>query len=636
MHQRTQYSSSQHQQHYHQHQPQQQHERFQCTLRRLVLIVGSVIVLVQFGALIYAGVKTIAVVDKAVDDAHKLINKEMALLNQSSAHPLDDIEKGLMKMERQVLDDLMHVNDKSAKNNKSSFGQHQMVDSDDAADSSSFSTADHYLLKTRFRNVHTAPLKYTTRMNSARGGDANEARTHIQDALASSEFAPLTSEAKELLKRYAHVAPSGRADLLLNDLVQRRSLRPEAADLLRRLQTINEEERAAAQGGKTKRQHGVVVVHPMGQLCNRLLSITSAFVLSLLSGRALVVDDTDFYCRSNDLFDEPGFEWTSSAGLLEQADSSPSTIRLENPESGPWDMAEPLLCQEYYSSASPSSAHLFADRDRAISVHTGQYIVPYMQRNPHYARALASLFPSGIHGGLFRPIALFLFRPLRSLLNQRDAFVKRHFAPDDFIVGLQVRAGGDFTGRAMSDADWDLYRDCGLAAAGAADAGRKKIKFFVATDTVQGRERAKQALGADRVVFGPGEFLNSNNPRGVQMALLDLLILEQCDDRVTTAWSTFGYFAAGRSGLPANIVVDKAEKSDEELLQQLRVSAPIDDASPFTYMGVRHKSDARKQCVRLPTQQPCFHHFRVWGAGKVSCSKREKWLEEEMLHGRYC
>eukprot|EP00906_Rhabdomonas_costata_P030565 RCo043186 len=59
--------------------------------------------------------------------------------------------------------------------------------------------------------------------------------------------------------------------------------------------------RAAMLSGAVPRR--VVIVYPVGQLCNRLLSIASGFVLALLSGRALVVQDGGFYASLWDLFD---------------------------------------------------------------------------------------------------------------------------------------------------------------------------------------------------------------------------------------------------------------------------------------------------------------------------------------------
>ena len=253
---------------------------------------------------------------------------------------------------------------------------------------------------------------------------------------------------------------------------------------------------------------------------------------------------------------------------------------------------------------------------------TNQYVVPYMARNPTYHRAIRRLFPG--EGGLFHPLAKFLFRPLPSLVKERDAFIEQQFR-NRFVVGLQVRSGADFTDHFMSKNDWSLYGRCAQAAAPLIN--RSQLLLFVATDTQRGRMAAVEHLGPlvgrENVIFGPGPFLLSNDARGVQMALLDLLLLAASHDRVTTAWSTFGYFAGGYSGRRAAMVVDRVAKL---------VAAPGEEQR---YMGVPHKSDRRRQCVRLPTSQPCFHKFESWGASRATCFE-QPWMEEEMLHGRYC
>jgi hypothetical protein len=239
----------------------------------------------------------------------------------------------------------------------------------------------------------------------------------------------------------------------------------------------------------------------------------------------------------------------------------------------------------------------------------------------------------------------------------KEEYMTEHFQ-GNFVVGLQVRSGGDFTDHFMSESDWHLYRDCALEVAGigpeAEEEGgasmttllgkysgherkekkKKKmqnghnshpVKFFVATDTEKGRSLAKKYLGADRVIFGPGTFLLSNNPKGVRMALLDLMLLGASDDRVNTAWSSYGYFSQGLGGHPANLVSDKVPRS--------QWIAP--EGKEQRFMGIPHKSDRRVHCVRLKTVEPCFHKFASWGAGGSSCFT-EKMFEREMLNGRYC
>ncbi|KAJ9464293.1 putative fucosyltransferase 9 [Diplonema papillatum] len=372
-------------------------------------------------------------------------------------------------------------------------------------------------------------------------------------------------------------------------------------------------------GGKVD----AVVVRPIGQLCNRLMTIATGFVLALVTRRVLVVDDAGFYCSMNDLFDKPGFDWLQQqlpAGVSLRADAV-----VRNPNRPPWSETEKLLCKNL-SGAYPAG----------ITLNMNQYMVPYVLQNPKYKEALRDIFP-GLD--LFTPIARFLFRPVAAIRSARDAFIREHFTPGRHVVGLQVRSGSDFTANFMTASDWALYKSCGLEpdrtssepppggeAAGTSGKRMRKnnVLFFVATDTEQGREAASQNLGAD-VTFGPGPFLRSNNPKGVQMALLDVLLLAEADSLVTTAWSSFGYMASGLRGGYNKIVSD---------YNAAGAVAVAPEREQF-FMGVPHKSDKRVICAHPPTHQPCFHKFANWGAREASCFQPDM-IAEEMLNGRYC
>lgn len=353
-----------------------------------------------------------------------------------------------------------------------------------------------------------------------------------------------------------------------------------------------------------KRPARMVSVNPVGQLCNRLMAISSGFVFAFVTGRGLHIDDTGFYCALSDLFEMPGFDWVNFG----TADVSDAHL-IQNPESGVWEETEPLLCADY------STAY----KHRSITMSINQYLVPYIVSNPKYRTSFRHLFGSF---DIFTPIARFLFQPIPMLIKMRDEYVSNHFH-GHFVVGLQVRTGADFTDHFMTSADWVLYKHCGEAITPITQGG--KLKYFVATDTAQGRDAAKKEIGGSIVMFGPGDFKLSNDPPGVQMALLDLLLLAAADDRITTAWSSYGYFAAGYSGKPAAMVVDRVNPS-------LWVAKTGEEQR---FMGVAHKSDARRQCVRLPLHQPCFHKYASWGADKATCFN-QRWYEREMMNGRYC
>ena len=363
-----------------------------------------------------------------------------------------------------------------------------------------------------------------------------------------------------------------------------------------------------------------VLVHPVGQLCNRLMAITSGFLLALLTKRSLIIDDGGFYAVSSDLFLEPGFAWIATSEQLGVVMSDATTLRIENPESGVWVETEHLLCDDllqYYS------------RHRHIDLSINQYFVPYMTSNTRHRSDLLALFRSAENVFFF--VSHFLFRPIPQLQTQLKAFVEDNFR-GKFVVGLQVRSGQDFTSNFMTSADWQLYFACALGVV-PTSIPDESVLFFIATDTDQGRKAASSELlslrwSPSQLRFQPGEFLLSNNAQGLQQALLDLMILAVCDDRVTTAWSSYGYFAAGYSGLPAAMVVDQPASLEQGSL----VAKP---GAEQRYMGIPHKSDKRVQCVRLPTSQPCFHKFASWGASASSCYSADI-RDREMLGGRYC
>eukprot|EP01012_Entosiphon_sulcatum_P020269 TRINITY_DN2524_c0_g1_i1.p1 TRINITY_DN2524_c0_g1~~TRINITY_DN2524_c0_g1_i1.p1 ORF type:complete len:301 (-),score=38.11 TRINITY_DN2524_c0_g1_i1:103-1005(-) len=296
---------------------------------------------------------------------------------------------------------------------------------------------------------------------------------------------------------------------------------------------------------------------------------------------------------------EPGFAWLASG--------SQESFVITNPQSGIWPHTQPLLCSNY-------STYYKADR---ITLRTNQYLVPYIYHNPHYHASLKEL-ANGTD--LFVLLAKFLLRPQHELLQQRDEFIQRHYT-GNYVIGLQVRTGHDFTDNFMLDNEWLLYKNCALG--DVPQALQNKIKFFVATDTQRGRDMALRIFGRNQTLFF-GEFLISNNPRGVKQALLDILLLVASNDRVHTAWSTFGYTAAGMAGRPAWLVTAKPPA---------RLAALPGEEQ--RYMGIPHKSDKRQQCVKLHTANPCFHKFWSWGAATVSCFS-ESWRAEEATNNRYC
>ena len=172
-------------------------------------------------------------------------------------------------------------------------------------------------------------------------------------------------------------------------------------------------------------------------------------------------------------------------------------------------------------------------------------------------------------------------------------------------------------------------------------AGGRPAAFFVATDIEWSRDAALVQLARNGTrVLEYGTFLRSNTPRGCQQAFVDILLLAEANDLVTTAWSTFGYMAAGLTGHRPAVIT---------LLADPPAALPpahreLTDAGRATYMGVVMHDDRRTGAARLPTAEPCYHFitFNAAAIAQASCYARASelagrpLLEAWMRGGRYC
>ena len=378
---------------------------------------------------------------------------------------------------------------------------------------------------------------------------------------------------------------------------------------------------------------GSIVVSPVGQLGNRVLPIASAFVLGMLTDRAVYARFRDsYYAGAEDLFADAGISWDAELGMppsgLPQAD-----VAIALADAQRQALAEELAC-------GPLSAIV---RDGAtLSISSNQYFAPLLQFNPHYAEALAAIFPDG---DLFGPLARALFSPSDAVAGMVEDFKRERGWEGRYVVAMQVRTGGDFTDRGFQQSDWDLLLRCGAALLPAELAAQpERTAFFVATDIDWSRAQAAQQLARlpHTPVWQFGDaWVRSNNPYGCQVAFADVLLLSEANDVVTTAWSTFGYLAAGLTGR-----ADAEPAAGPVLLTEL-VDAPpplrdeVLGGAPATYMGVKMHRDARTGCARLPTAQPCYHFLPGQAVHSMRCfggDSEKGWakLEAMMREGRYC
>jgi hypothetical protein len=376
--------------------------------------------------------------------------------------------------------------------------------------------------------------------------------------------------------------------------------------------------------------NGPIVFEPVGQLGNRVMGIVSAFVLGLLTDRPVYSDFAlNYFATAEDLFEPAGIEWAVLPPFA--GESCERYLALAETQLFPEDV-EFFLCEDHSPAGLAARAGAKEDTICAVS---NQFFAPLFQRNPHYAARLATLFPGD--GDIFALVARELFRPAPAVVALRDAFKAKVHWSSNFVVGVQLRTGGDFTDRPFLQPDWDLAL---RAASSLIPAGMPPARatFFVAADIEWARDAAPAQLGRGGVRVVQATFLRSNTSEGCQQAFADVLLLSEANDLVTTGWSTFGAFAAGLKKLRPVLLTQMA---DEELPS---AHEELNTTGRTTFMGSYMHNDTRDGAVRLPTSEPCYNFlaFLAPSLQQATCYANASalagapLLEGWLRGGRYC
>ena len=378
---------------------------------------------------------------------------------------------------------------------------------------------------------------------------------------------------------------------------------------------------------------GVIMVRPVGQLGNRVMAVASSVVLGMLTNRAVYATfEPGYYASIDDLFATSGVAWDAMSAPG-GGGSCTRSLSLAEPSTAATDLAY-LLCEDDAATLPGADD----TSDDGICITSNQYFAPLLARNPAYAARLASLFPRD--GDMFGLIARELFQPSPTVAAMRDAFKSEVGWSSSYVVGLQLRTGGDFTDRGFAQHDWDLTLRVANALLPPGVPPSKTV-FFVATDIEWSRDAALVQLGRNGTrVLEFGNFLRSNTPRGCQQAFVDILLLAESNDLVTTAWSTFGYMAAGLTGHRPAVITLLAEPPTALLPAHLELTT----TGRATYMGVPMHDDRRTGAARLPTAEPCYHFitFNAASIAEATCYTHASelagrpLLEAWMRGGRYC
>jgi len=374
------------------------------------------------------------------------------------------------------------------------------------------------------------------------------------------------------------------------------------------------------------RQHKYLVVRFSEQagLANRILSLTSAFVVALLTNRTFLVDlsykASQFQLKA--LFADPDFYWdlTTEAQLsgLSLSDLRQKLFHKDVPS---WK-----FYQHY--TRELDMIHCSPDLIREIKKHSfivigsHQYFLPALLHNPHYSALLKDWFGDDIFGVL----SSFLFRPVASIKAEVKRFYDEHLTQYR-TLGIQVRTS--WVPNSELQALAGLATSCVKNWCTENYNNGRPVRFFVATDSLDIRNELEQALeDADggssyedgRLLSYHPSVQTRETTRGIQEALIDILLLSQCDDLITSSFSTFGYLASGFASKRPLILTP----------------GPVAGKSVWHYQGLQYSAQyaSRTLCARLPTSQPCYHAWDT--VAHTSCSRGAETAAKEAFADRFC
>lgn len=170
------------------------------------------------------------------------------------------------------------------------------------------------------------------------------------------------------------------AHFLYEDPYWRNPALHEAADWFAQYVIMHRQYMAAAQRGDMSSAK-FTVIQPVAQSGNRLLGTASAFIFSLLTGRALLVNyRQEFYASLGDTFDSPGFEIEASLPASAQR-ASAAHMAAADPGAN-LELTEALLCSNL-TERYPQPV---------VRITSHQHFASMIFQNPNYRDLLTRLF----------------------------------------------------------------------------------------------------------------------------------------------------------------------------------------------------------------------------------------------------
>jgi len=318
----------------------------------------------------------------------------------------------------------------------------------------------------------------------------------------------------------------------------------------------------------------VVIIHPQYGLGNRMLSVASAFALSLSTSRRFFVEWEEPF---ESLF-EPAFDLHLSSFRREGARNK--MLRMDLTANSPFlqPSSEKLGCHDVMSDTM------------SFEIISDQYFLPLLLVNPFIRKNIQQIgsdlrgcLPE-LHGSeredaevsheslILTMIARWLFRPNKRIRKAVDTFEMQR-GGGRCEVGVHLRTPMfEFEYKQVPQVDSEVALECGRnlllnrSSDTSAGGGEEAGWMFLSTTSDEVKVLAREML-AGNVTFTRGATKRlQEDGRGETQALMDLLLLSRCRSLVASVHSTFSYSASMFSPLRPWVVTSATRQVSFKLM----------------------------------------------------------------------
>jgi len=424
-------------------------------------------------------------------------------------------------------------------------------------------TSNMLLERNRDQNFHGSSVRGGTPVTGGAQDLAGEvmALNHNIEELKNVllQFTPKSNEGEEApVVEFVKNPTKNTAVFQYRDII---AIKPSLARKMEDYVRFHNEEQTASD----KSSYRYIILRPSGQLCNHIRGVLSAFLIALLTNRILKVEgfaygETSFL----DLFEDPGFRFFEKGRIMA---GSTRRIQLES--------VETFAC---------SDIRLWPEE--AIYIAGPYYVGNALFKNHHFFSEMTDWFHDD---DIARPLLAFLFQPRKDILETALRFKDSLMQGRKVFVTYHIRS--EFP---VTDAEWQNYRNCAVAML-PNGVSKQDARVFVATDSLKMRGTVQVQLAGsaggidDPAFYMPEEFLVGRFKKGLQQALVDILIASFGDHIFLSPFSSFSRVIMLYSQTPNTFVV---------------TDHIMPEADPHRNLQLVHG----KHCFRFYVKEPCGWH----------------------------